>query len=225
MPYGYYFWTAPMDEWANGKPRAADYGVGRRQRAYSRAVRKAVSTWQEGYEDETVRNALSELALRKKGQYPDDIVTEIGPHTYSNSTLATELHDLALEIMEDIQEACAALDDPDIWYPGVDDGIEPVPDEHVELVIWGLQRELNRELRVYDTASGYAGKAPLPAVPLAELPWRVQRALAERRRLRYNQFGIGYDQWLSNKWSLWEVPEDPDWVPRRVIREGREPHS
>ncbi|HZQ37424.1 MAG TPA: hypothetical protein VFD32_15945, partial [Dehalococcoidia bacterium] len=56
----------------------------------------------------------------------------------------------------------------------------------------------------------------LPPAPLADLPWRVQRALAERRRLRFAQYGIGRPQWESGLWSLWEVQDDPDWVPRRA---------
>ena len=127
-----------------------------------------------------------------------------------------ELHkclmDLAYEISEDVYEACFAFNDPTLYYPGVDEGIEPVPDDHVRLVIWALQRELRRELR-----PGKGG-AILPAVPLDELPWDVQRALAERRRLRFAQFGIRREQWLANQWSLYEVPEDPDWCPRRALR-------
>jgi len=124
------------------------------------------------------------------------------------------LQDLAWEITDDITEACDAFDNPDAWYPGVDDGIEPVTDEHVELVIWGLQRELNREPRIRP------GGGPMrPAPPLNELPWRVQRALAERRRLRYLQFGIGREQWERNSFSLWDIWEDPDWLPRRVLRQ------
>jgi hypothetical protein len=122
------------------------------------------------------------------------------------------LQDLACEIVDDIVEACAALDDPDIFYPGIDEGIEPVSDEHVQLVVWAMQRELERELR---GKPGDISGRPLPAVPLAQLPWRVQRALAERRRWRFRQYGIGREQWLKNCWSLWDVPEERDWVPRR----------
>lgn len=127
--------------------------------------------------------------------------------------LPSSLQDLGDEINEDVSEACAALDDPECWFAGVDEGIEPVDDEHVSRVIAALQRELDRELRRYKTAFGLR-----PAAPLVELPWRVQRAVAERRRLRYAQFGIGQKQWETNSWSLWDVPEDPDWLPRRTRR-------
>lgn len=129
--------------------------------------------------------------------------------------LAPELQDLGDEINEDIREALFAFNDPHLYYPGVDEGIDPVPDEHVELVIWAMQRELNRELRSKDVQ---LGGAPLPAAPLASLPWTVQRALVERRRWRYQQWGITREVWRRGWWHLWDVPEDPDYVPRRSAR-------
>jgi hypothetical protein len=125
------------------------------------------------------------------------------------------LQDLGNEINEDIHEALDTLDDPGAYYPGVDAGIAPVTDEHVRLVIWALQRELNRELR---SPSSQPGLAVLPAAPLADLPWHVQRALAERRRWRFQQCGIGRGEWERNEWSLWNVPMDDDYVPRRAHR-------
>lgn len=118
------------------------------------------------------------------------------------------LQDLGWMIGYDLTEACAALNDPDVWYPGVDEGIDPVPDAHVEKVIAATQRELNRELR-----HGRNGSPRRPAVPLAELPWRIQRAFVERRRLRYQQWGIGREQWERGTFSLWDVQEDAEWVP------------
>lgn len=137
--------------------------------------------------------------------------------SWGNPSLAVALQDLAEEIMIDVHEACAAFADPDLFYPGVDDGIEPVSDEHVALVIAAMQRELNRETR---DIHGVNYGAKIPAAPLALLPWRVQRALAERRRLRYQQWGIGRKEWESGMWSLWNVPEDADWLPRQVT-DGR----
>ena len=141
------------------------------------------------------------------------------PAVYLHGQRDWELHyclqDLADEISEDVREACFALDNPNMDYWGVDEGIEPVPDDHVDLVIWALQRELRRELRA--PASTIYG-SPMPAVELADLPRRVQRALVERRRLRYAQWGIGREQWETGWFSLWNIPEDPDYVPRRSER-------
>jgi len=117
-------------------------------------------------------------------------------------SLHPALQDLADQIVRDLTEACGAFDDPDLWYPGVDGGIEPVPDEHVELVIWASQRELDRELR--------RGR---PSAPLTKLPWRIKRAFAERRRLRFLQWGITKERWALNQWYVHEVPEDPEWKP------------
>lgn len=148
-----------------------------------------------------------------------ELVTAV-PENYQRTPRDPDLHpalqDLGDEINEDIREALFALDDPDYYYPGVDEGIEPVTDDHVKLVIWAMQRELDRELR---PAEGQAGMlTSLPAAPLWELPWHVQRALTERRRLRFKQWGIGRQQWEQGTWSLWDVPSDPDYVSRRSAR-------
>ena len=164
------------------------------------------------------KKALSMLPLRSPGvgnvvqQY-----TEIPERPAGrDAELVACLQDLGYEINEDIREACFAFDDPDVYYPGIDEGIEPVTDDHIDLVIWALQRELNRELR--PPSSGAYGSGPLPAAPLADLPQRVKRALVERRRWRYAQYGIGREQFENNNWSLFEVMEEPEWVPRRAVR-------
>ena len=114
--------------------------------------------------------------------------------------------DLGLQIAWDLHLACeAAFTGKD--YPGVRRGIEPVPDEHVRKVIAATQRELNRERR-----PGKNGRI-LPPVKLDDLPWPIQRAFAERRRLRYRQWGITHERWEQNRISLFDVPEDPDWLP------------
>lgn len=139
------------------------------------------------------------------GQIPVDYDPAKHPR---DPQLHPALHDLARMIRWDMHEACAAFDDPDCDYDGVDEGIEPVSDEHVALVIWASQRELDRELR-RDARNDLV----LPAVPLNELPLRVQRAFVERRRLRYQEWGIGRKQWEQNSWSVFDVPSDPDWSP------------
>lgn len=130
-----------------------------------------------------------------------------------------ELHlayqDLAYEICEDVNEACEYFDNPDLYYPGVDEGIEPVSQEFIDRVIPSLQRELDRELRRdYKNNSDFLR----PAVPLAKLPPHIQRALVERRRFRFSQFGIGRKQWDRQYLSIWEIPEDKEYVPRRWLR-------
>lgn len=168
-------------------------------------------------EYEAVREPLSSLDVRL-GQ-PRPLLTEKPENpqwSARDPDLPPALQDLGDEINEDVREALDGLDDERHYYPGVDAGIEPVSDDHVRLVIWAMQRELNRELRPHE--GHYGGSPPLPAAPLDQLPWAVQRALAERRRLRYAQWGITREQWEKGKWSLWEVPLDPDYVPRRAQR-------
>jgi hypothetical protein len=142
------------------------------------------------------------------------------PGDYQRTPRDPDLHpalqDLGDEINEDIREAMFALDDPSYYYPGIDSGIEPVTDEHVKLVVWAMQRELDRELRPPEGQAGML--ASLPAAPLAELPENVQRALVERRRWRFKQWGIGRKEWESGSWSLWNVPLDETYVSRRASR-------
>jgi hypothetical protein len=161
------------------------------------------------------REAFAHLPFRIGNQ---SVVLEV-PDDRKPASRDPDLHpalqDLGNEINEDLHEALDSLDDARAFYPGVDEGIEPVTDEHVKLVIWALQRELNRELR---SPNGQPGMPTLPAAPLSELPWQVQRALAERRRWRYQQWGVGRSEWERNEWSLWNVPEDGDYVPRRAAR-------
>jgi hypothetical protein len=185
----------------------------RRRLAYGEALRAI----ERSPHFQAARDDLAMLPLRV-GDYPQ-LHTEI-PQGYERTPRDPDLHpalqDLADEINEDLHEAMDAFDNPSIYFAGVDSGIEPVSDEHVKLVIWAMQRELDRELRP-GSGSGSA-MATLPAAPLTDLPWNVQRALAERRRLRFAEWGIGREQWLSGTWSLWEVPADPDWTPRRSRR-------
>ena len=158
------------------------------------------------------------LPLRVNSPTGSDYILESIPESPEkrDPELHQALQDLGYEINEDIRAACFAFNDPNLFYPGVDEGIEPVSDDHVDLVIWGLQRELNRELR---TANGFYGPSSvLPAVPLEKLPRNIQRALVERRRLRYNQWGITTEGWRNNKWSLWSIPEDADYTPTRQVR-------
>jgi len=165
----------------------------------------------------TVRDALSKWTLRlgsgDRPTYRAGSIERPQQRSVRDPDLPPALQDLGDEINEDIREALVGLDDPDAYYPGVDSGIEPVSDDHVRLVIWAMQRELDRELRAIG-----AGGIPLPAAPLEQLPWRFQRALAERRRLRYAQWGITGEVWRSGSWSLWDVPEDEAYIPRRAKR-------
>lgn len=167
---------------------------------------------------ETVRQQFAAIPLRI-GDCPTLItaVPEGAERTPRDPDLHPALQDLGDEINEDIHEALFALDDPNYFYPGVDVGIEQVTDDHVKLVIWAMQRELDRELRPADGYQGGLANA-LPAAPLWELPWHIQRALTERRRLRFKEWGIGRAQWERGTWSLWEVPEDEQYVPRRSAR-------
>jgi len=156
------------------------------------------------------RQNLDSLPLRIGPQVLYTEIPEGGGRAPSDASLHVGLQDLGYQINDDVSKACAAFNNPDLFYPGVDE-VEPVDDEHVKLVIWALNRELHRELR-----QGKDGKV-LPAVPLSELPWRIQRALVERRRFRYQQWGITRKNWEDGSWSLWNVPINEDWVPSWVV--------
>jgi hypothetical protein len=131
--------------------------------------------------------------------------------TQPNPSLHVGLQDLAFEFFMDIHEACAAFNDPTIYYvaPSAEE-IEPVTDDHVHLVIAGIERELQRELRPRNTFSN----VNLPYAPLHTLSFPIQRALVERRRYRFLQWGITKEHYLKNEWYLCNVQEDVDWLPR-----------
>lgn len=123
-----------------------------------------------------------------------------------DAVLHVALQDLGWLIGWELTQACGAFDNPDLWYPGIDDGIEPVPDEHIDLVIWATTREIIRE---QPRLGGDRRGVP----PLADLPQRIKRAFVERRRWHYQCYGIGRKEYETNCWSLWNVNEDADWVP------------
>ena len=130
--------------------------------------------------------------------------------TLHDSELHEGLQDLGNLITRDVHDACAAFDDPFVYYPGAPAGsIDPVPEDHVRLVMAAMQRELDREPRSHPAPHRFDY---IPAPPLSELPWEVQVALAERRRYRFKQWGIGHAEWEKNEWSIWNVPDD-DYFP------------
>lgn len=133
------------------------------------------------------------------GKHPAFAAIPLTTLIHEDPELHVGLQDLAWLIVWDLHEACAAFDDPDMYYEGVDNG---VPDSLVPTVIAAMQRELNRESR-----------GNRPPVPLEKLPWRIQRAVVERRRYRYAQYGITEEVRQKGTWSLWDVPEDTDWLP------------
>ena len=159
-----------------------------------------------------IHDYLSAIPLRSPiGGGPPLSAIPLGPiENKRDPELHPCLQDLGWLLGWELSQAGNALTNPDFYYPGVDDGIEPVSDEHVHLVIWGAQRELNRELRA---PRGQPLSRTRPALPLAELPFRVQRAYAERRRWHYKQYGIGREQYEKGTFSLFDIAEDPDWLP------------
>ena len=60
-----------------------------------------------------------------------------------------------------------------------------------------LQREVDGEAAARNKA----------APQFATLPYDRQRALAERRRYWFGQFGIGHWHWKRRVWNLWRVTE------------------
>lgn len=226
-------------------PTRVDTSPGRRLRCFAALVRpldgNINAITRQGYREpfivprrrltygEALRAIRASKTLARARPHFEEVPLRVGecreliervPDNYQRTPRDPDLHpalqDLGDEINEDIREALDALDDPDVYYAGIDEGIEPVTDEHVKLVIWAMQRELDRELR---PAEGQAGMlSSLPAAPLWELPWSIQRALAERRRWRFQQWGIGREEWQRGTWSLWNVPDDPEYVPRRARR-------
>ena len=159
-----------------------------------------------------IHDYLSAIPLRSAFGYGPKIyeIPEGPVEAKRDPELHPCLQDLGWILGWELSQACQSLTNPSHYYPGVDEGIEPVSDDHVRLVIWGHQRELNRERRAIP---GHPMSIPRPAAPLHELPFPVQRAFAERRRWHYAQYGIGREQYEKGTFSLFDVNEEPDWLP------------
>jgi hypothetical protein len=195
--------THPPRSRAHYTPGRSDLTMGRRLRAFCHAVKAR------HVPEDDQKLTMRELYAKYHG-LPALMSLPISVHTteHRDPELHYGLQDLGWMIGWDLAEAGACIDGTR-HYAGIDDGIEPVSDDHVRAVIPMLQRELNRELRTNPKTGG-----PIrPGLPLASLPWQVQRAIVERRRLRYQQWGITPDSWAAGTWSVWEVPEDADWRP------------
>jgi hypothetical protein len=108
----------------------------------------------------------------------------------SDPELVPMLQDLADILAREGTEAFQAG-----YYPGMPD--ISVPEEHVDVVMAALQREMDREgkSRQRDPAQ------------YASLPRERQRALVERRRWWYSRFSITPERWGTGQWSLWDVAE------------------
>jgi len=126
----------------------------------------------------TVRKALSKLSF-----------VEPPINSAADIQLARPLQDLADIIAHEATSAFI-----DAFYPGVID-VEPLTREHVLAVMVGMQREMDRE-----SSNRLKVKSDL----LALTPER-QRALAERRRFWYGQFGITPKTHPNKTFSLWDV--------------------
>lgn len=112
--------------------------------------------------------------------------------------LVAELQDLADLVSWSITEAFRSS-----YYPAPQN-TDPLTDDHIQSIMVGMQRELDRESK--------SRKKRFPI--LVELPWNRQVALAERRRWAFSLFGISPTSWKTGKWSLWNVsnnlpPEGP----------------
>ncbi len=99
------------------------------------------------------------------------------------------LQDLANLVAWEASEAFTAR-----YYPGVPNQ-EVIHPDHVEEIMAGLQREMDRE----------GARVKLTPGKFIDLPWERQVALAERRRYWYGRFGITPRAWKSGFFSLWNV--------------------
>jgi ribosomal protein S21 len=119
-------------------------------------------------------------------------ITRPARSSLGDPELVPMLQDLA-DILAD--EATAAFNDD--YYPGIPD--VDVPQDHVDVVMRALQREMDREGK---------SRQRVPA-RYEELPRERQRALAERRRWWFGRYSITPERWRTGQWVLWDVTDDP----------------
>ena len=134
------------------------------------------------YRDKEIRAALRNLPIAR------DPISSLG-----DPEIEDALQDLADIVAWEAHQAFVAD-----YYPGVVD-VEPLTDEHVDTVMWGMQREMDRE-------GSSRNKRPNK---YADLPRERQIALAERRRYWFGVFGITPKSWKTGRWSLWRVKNIP----------------
>lgn len=112
-------------------------------------------------------------------------------HNNCNDELISPLQDLGEVIAYEATQAFQAR-----HYPGVP-GIQMISDDRVSEIMTAMQRELDREAK---------SRRQVPA-HLFTLPIERQRALAERRRYWYGEFGITPETWKTGHWNIWHVSD------------------
>lgn len=119
-------------------------------------------------------------------------ITRPARSSLGDPDLVPMLQDLADILADEATEAFNAE-----YYPGIPE--VDVPDEHVDVVMRALQREMDREAK---------SRQRVPAC-YEELPRERQRALAERRRWWFGRYSISPERWATGQWVLWDVTDDP----------------
>ncbi len=142
--------------------------------------------------DKEIRRALSKLPISRPPG-----------HSNANDELIGPLQDLADIITHEIKLAYT-----ESYYPGVVD-VDPLTDEHVEQIMTGMQREIDREQRISPELGEDGEKRMKRTVHLPSLPKERKIALAERRRRWFSVFGITPESWKKGTFSLWKVSNDP----------------
>lgn len=119
-------------------------------------------------------------------------ITRPARSSLGDPELVPMLQDLA-DILADEATSAFSAD----YYPGMPD--VNVPEEHVDMVMHALQREMDREGK---------SRQRVPA-RYEDLPRDRQRALAERRRWWFGRYSITPERWQTGKWVLWDVIDEP----------------
>jgi hypothetical protein len=124
-------------------------------------------------------------------------IARAGRSALSDPELVPMLQDLANILAWEATQAFTSS-----YYPGIPD--VNVPEDHVEVVMRALQREMDREGKSRQ-------RIPVDFLALAR---DRQRALAERRRWWFMKFSITPERWQSGFWSLWDVLDEQ--VPENI---------
>jgi hypothetical protein len=82
------------------------------------------------------------------------------------------------------------------YYPGIPEIF--VPDEHIDVVMEAMQREVDRE----------AHRVGMKPAKYSTLPRERQRALAERRRWWFAKFGITPESWKRGTFNIWNIANE-----------------
>jgi hypothetical protein len=84
--------------------------------------------------------------------------------------------------------------------------VSGLSDDRVRQIMEACQREVDRETNRVHQHPAYPGRLARYDLRLSDLPFELQRRLAEARRFVFLRYGITPEVFQRGYWSYWEIP-------------------